>query len=336
MIYLSIVVPFYNNEGTLRRCLDSIVAQQLPADEVEVVLVNDGSTDGSMKVCEEYADRYPWVRILNTWHQGQGHARNYGMDEAKGKYVMFADADDALSTALVTEHVLDRNARPSALPDGARQETAMHLAYRKYVYREDVDVVKFGDTDNYLCNGHDYLERCGLPMDCVNMWCNREYLKGLNVRFHHYRVAEELVFAAHVLLSNPRLMTLRLHVYDRLPNPKALRATRGKDFAKEWVRSYLKAVGRIANLMEQYAIDYNSAIYNSCIDRLNEIKSEGVRMMPKARYNHKEHRHVRHVSSETYYYPIYPWKDSWRNRLLVGWQNRLIQSFGLYRLVSLF
>lgn len=102
MIYLSIVIPFYNAEPTLRRCLDSIVAQQLPADEVEVILVNDGSTDGSMSLCEAYAMRHPWMRILNTWHQGQGHARNYGMDAARGKYVMFVDADDALSTTPVT------------------------------------------------------------------------------------------------------------------------------------------------------------------------------------------------------------------------------------------
>lgn len=226
-----------------------------------------------------------------------------------------------------------RLSRPTPPPDA---ETAIHLAFRKYVYREDVDVIRFEDADNYLCNGHDYLTRCGLPTDCVNMWCNREYLKRHHVRFRHYRVAEEYVFAAHVLLANPRLMTLRLHVYDRLPNARGVRCGKGKDFARECVGSYLKAVSRISGLMEIYGIGYHTGVYNSCTDRLNAIKSEGARMMPRARYNRQEHRRMSHVCSESFYYPIYFWKDSWQNKLLVWWQNNLIQTYWLYKVVSLF
>lgn len=92
-IKVSIVLPVYNVEKYLRQCLDSIFAQTL--EEIEVVAVNDGSTDGSLSVLKEYEEKYSGkMRVFTTENHGVSHARNYGVDRAVGEYVMFVDSDD--------------------------------------------------------------------------------------------------------------------------------------------------------------------------------------------------------------------------------------------------
>ena len=92
-IKVSIVLPVYNVEKYLRQCLDSIFVQTL--DEIEVVAVNDGSTDGSLAVLEEYEKKYSGkMHVYTTENHGVSHARNYGVERAVGEYVMFVDSDD--------------------------------------------------------------------------------------------------------------------------------------------------------------------------------------------------------------------------------------------------
>ena len=90
---LSVVVPVYNAEGTLSRCIDSLLQQEV--EGYEVLLVDDGSTDGSFALMEAYQKRRPDViRIFQKPNGGQGDARNFGMDQARGEFLTFVDSDD--------------------------------------------------------------------------------------------------------------------------------------------------------------------------------------------------------------------------------------------------
>ena len=102
MIRLSIVVPVYNVEKYLRQCLDSVIVPG--TDEYEIVCVNDGSTDGSAKILEEYSEKHPeLVRVITTVNGGLGAASNNGINAAKGEYVGFLDSDDYLVPGAVEE-----------------------------------------------------------------------------------------------------------------------------------------------------------------------------------------------------------------------------------------
>lgn len=94
-ISLSIIIPIYNVEATLRRCLDSVVGQDIRNGEI--LLIDDGSTDGSGDIAEEYAARYKCIRYFRKPNGGLSDARNYGLERARGEYVAFADSDDELS-----------------------------------------------------------------------------------------------------------------------------------------------------------------------------------------------------------------------------------------------
>ena len=93
---ISIIVPVFNVEKYLDRCIQSLLSQGLDKQEFEVILVNDGSTDSSRSICEKYAGREGIFRIVDQENQGAGSARNTGIRYACGDYLCFVDADDDL------------------------------------------------------------------------------------------------------------------------------------------------------------------------------------------------------------------------------------------------
>ncbi len=100
---LSVIIPVYNVEKYLAECLDSVCAQTLK--DIEIICVDDGSTDGSGAILDEYARRDLRIRVIHQENAGVGAARNRGMDEAKGKYIAFVDGDDYLEAHAEEETV---------------------------------------------------------------------------------------------------------------------------------------------------------------------------------------------------------------------------------------
>lgn len=96
MYKVSIIIPVYNVEIYLTRCLDSCLQQDLSYDEYEIIAINDGSTDNSLSILQDYADRYPNLKIVNQDNRKQGAARNRGIEIATGDYIWFVDSDDWL------------------------------------------------------------------------------------------------------------------------------------------------------------------------------------------------------------------------------------------------
>ena len=91
---VSIVVPIYNVERYLEKCLDSLVGQTY--ENIELILVNDGSTDRSLEIAKRYADRYEQIFLTSQANGGLSKARNTGIALAQGEYLCFLDSDDWL------------------------------------------------------------------------------------------------------------------------------------------------------------------------------------------------------------------------------------------------
>ena len=96
---ISVIVPAYNVENYIRRCLDSLVSQTY--ENLEIIVVDDGSTDRTGEIIEEYTERYPdKVMLYTRENQGQAEARNFGITKASGEYIGFVDSDDFVSTKM--------------------------------------------------------------------------------------------------------------------------------------------------------------------------------------------------------------------------------------------
>ncbi len=99
MVHVSVIIPVYNTERYLRRCMDSLVNQTL--EELEIILVDDGSTDSSCQILKEYEIKYPKkVKVYIKENEGQATARNLGIQKSSGKYIGFVDSDDYVDTRM--------------------------------------------------------------------------------------------------------------------------------------------------------------------------------------------------------------------------------------------
>ena len=102
---ISVIVPVYNTELYLHRCIDSILSQTFT--DFELLLINDGSTDRSGEICDEYAAKDSRIKVFHKENGGVSSARNMGLDEARGEWVAFVDADDYWYADNVLEQLLD-------------------------------------------------------------------------------------------------------------------------------------------------------------------------------------------------------------------------------------
>ncbi len=110
LIKLSIIIPVFNAENTLKRCLDSVLQQK--DDELEIVVINDGSKDLSDEIMQEYKLRYPEIiSYYKKQNTGVADTRNYGIAKAKGKYIMFLDSDDYIDIDLysIIKQYIEKN-----------------------------------------------------------------------------------------------------------------------------------------------------------------------------------------------------------------------------------
>ena len=105
---LSIIIPVYNTEEFLSSCLDSVIYTNLP--DYEIIIVNDGSTDNSPAIAQDYHKRFPeLIRVINKENGGLGDARNHGIMAAQGEYLLFLDSDDKLAPGALCEIMTEAN-----------------------------------------------------------------------------------------------------------------------------------------------------------------------------------------------------------------------------------
>ena len=206
---VSVIIPVYNTAPYLRRCLESVLSQDLA--EYEIICINDGSTDGSLPIAEEYADLFENVRIISQENKGLSSARNRGMEAASGEYIMFVDSDDYLEKNVLGKlysecsiHRLDMlDYRVDIVSGGGKAK----------MYPEAAETTVVSDGRSYFKG---FIARFG-KQPFVSAWSHmyrREFLSGNGLRFIDGRKYEDLVFTATAYIRAERVMYLDLPVYN--------------------------------------------------------------------------------------------------------------------------
>lgn len=104
MVEISVIIPLYNGEKYIKRCYESIINQDFDK-EVEIIFVDDGSSDNSLKILNELKKNNPKITVISQQNKNVGGARNTGLKIAKGKYVSFIDIDDFISSDFLSYSV---------------------------------------------------------------------------------------------------------------------------------------------------------------------------------------------------------------------------------------
>lgn len=153
-VLISVIIPVYNAQNYLKECLDSILSQTLK--EIEIICIDDGSTDDSYEIIEEYGRQYPNIVILRQKNQGAGNARNNGIAHAIGKYVCFMDADDYYAGSNVLELLYNKAEENQVLACGGNLISIFDNGLtkkQKNLFQENKkwQFEKYGNLYHYQC-----------------------------------------------------------------------------------------------------------------------------------------------------------------------------------------
>lgn len=318
----SIIIPVYNVEEFLRKCLDSVLSQGLEEYGYEVLLVNDGSKDGSVGICEDYCKKHSNFRLISQDNAGVSAARNHGIDEAQGKYIVFLDADD---------YLLDNG---------------LAMAYKPFAGRDDLDVIHYfssydfwekkpiDNSVNYDGTGHGYIAMGDLPSFCWLCFYKKEFLDRHHLRFKNYIVGEDQLFASSVYLANPRLASTRANIYRYVVRESSATTKRSVEHTRRCVLDYLEAYHDILQCMERYQVREEPEVYDMCIKRLNSKKMFGVSRIMSAQYNRKEFKDIKNLCTNYSFYPVLPSANGWKHRIQVAVMNGVMRHHAVYLPVS--
>ena len=208
MAEVSIIVPVYNVEKYLSFCLDSLVNQTFK--DIEIICVNDGSTDNSTEVLEHYAGFDKRIKIINKENGGLSSARNAGLDAATGKYIAFVDSDDFVSHFLVERaynFVQKKNADFAAFGFDYVVGNSLKLYESGFSFPKSLVGKCVYETDlneNFYTKIH------------PTAWCkfySAKLIQNNNLRFCEDIIFEDLPFAAEVYLSANRMVYTNLPLY---------------------------------------------------------------------------------------------------------------------------
>ena len=186
---VSVIVPVYNAEKFLVRCLDSILGQSLR--DIEVICVDDGSPDGSIDILNRYAEQDCRVKVIRQRNKKQGGARNTGLDAASGEYIGFVDSDDYIDADFY-EKLYATASRTGA--DVVCCGLVKHRPrYDKYEARYESEITAVGLKDKFaLCN-------CPTQFYPVNKLYRRDMIENAALRFREGVAFEDIEFVSQTL-----------------------------------------------------------------------------------------------------------------------------------------
>lgn len=243
-VKISVIIPVYNAADLLPRAVDSVLMQDFPA--YEIILVNDGSTDGSAQVCDEFAEQEQRVRVIHKENGGVSSARNAGIEAAVGEYVMFLDADDAIRYGSLDslycrgcDFVL---AGFEKIEGGSR--TSSFRPAGDCVYTGPDEVCRF--FDKVLPKKNTYI----LNSACFKLF-SRTLLMSRGIRFvEGLSFAEDKIFVMSFLEHADKVRTVPVVAYSYFIRPSSLSSDMKSEAHAEEIYKLLACYAPLLNRLE--------------------------------------------------------------------------------------
>ena len=233
---LSVIIPVFQSEDTLDRCLRSVVNQTY--GNLDIIIVNDGSTDASLSICQKWAAHDGRISIIDKKNGGLSDARNRGIEKASGRYVTFVDSDDELKHETFAELMnmlfchpdYDILEYPICRHYGTLHEQSISFGNKEYngdIWSE-YWLTDQGYTHTYACNK---IFRLSLVND---------------MKFEYRRKFEDIFFMSALLRKNPRIATTTKGLYLYHDNPRSITATATGLDLRDMLEAHLRTIKTLA------------------------------------------------------------------------------------------
>ena len=271
MLKVSVIIPIYNMEKYLEQCLDSIMSQTL--EEIEVICINDGSTDGSVEILKKYELQYKNIKIIHQENSGVGKSRNHGMEVAQGEFVAFMDPDDFYPGNDVLE----------SLFYGAKENDVLICGGSYCSIKEEILITKyFGVHQGYAFAFNQKMKYRNYQFHSgfQRFIYNTDHLKKNNIYFPYYSRYQDPPFLVKALSSVDEFFALKKCTYCYRIGHNKLQLTMKKtidyalgvldvlDFSREHQLQKLHA-----NVIELLHDDLAPAIYQHMAEGHTELQA---------------------------------------------------------------
>ncbi len=267
---ISVIIPVYNVEEYLRECIDSVLNQTY--QNFEIILVDDGSTDSSGTICDEYVDKDDRVSVVHQKNAGPSKTRNTGLENATGKYIYFLDSDD-----YIEKNTLE------LLINTAESNDADIVFFDALSFADDGSEIKQG----YFVNGT-YESKSGYEMltelhnnkdyhcSVVLLFINRTLLNSNNIRFlESAYCSEDMLFTYKVFCSSKKSAQCKHTLYHRryrsfsiVTSKKSQRHFRSCRDVYEEIRDFSQKIGKTGDYM---ATEYTVRCAFNALDTYKKI-----------------------------------------------------------------
>ncbi|KZX14828.1 putative glycosyltransferase EpsH [Methanobrevibacter filiformis] len=210
---ISVIIPVYNAENYLNKCLDSVINQSLK--NFEIICINDGSTDNSLKILKEYANKDKRIKIINQENKGAGAARNKGLNTAKGEYIEFVDSDDWLeNNTLDYLYSLAKNKNTDIIMFKLRPWNDKE---NKFFKRNDYELSALKKYFNHELYSHHEIkeELFNISVSPCNKFYKKDFLDNIHAKFPEGTIFEDNPFFFQVILNFKKLFIIDKYLYNR-------------------------------------------------------------------------------------------------------------------------
>lgn len=208
-IKFSFVIPVYNVKECLEKCVNSVIHQDYDLDLIEIVLVDDGSKDGSEKLCDDLAEMYPLLKVIHKLNGGLSDARNVGMTYASGDYIVFLDSDDYIEPNSCSEFE-KKIVSCTTMPDIVTGATC------RRTHDKEEQLLRKCTSDN-LIRGIDYLKYELKGNIFVTAWSSiyrRDFLNLNNLQFKKGFLHEDEDFTPRAFLCAEKVLCTNIVFYN--------------------------------------------------------------------------------------------------------------------------
>jgi len=244
--FISIIIPVYNTEKHLSACLDNILLQTF--SNFEILCINDGSTDNSLKILEEYTKKDKRIKIINQKNQGVSSARNIGIEKAIGEYILFVDSDDYLHKNACQE--LYRYIQTNSCDVIQFQHFNRIKNLKIITYKNNNNSKSYYLFDNIINS---------FPKDdyifCWDRLYKRSFLVEQSIRFLvGQKFAEDFLFIVQIYSKNPKILIVEDFLYEHIINSDSVCQTNTK-------YEMFKSIKDINLFLEKEVLPINQELY---------------------------------------------------------------------------
>ena len=245
MIKTSVIIPVYNTELYIEECIESVYNQN--GKDIEVIAINDGSTDNSYRILQKLQKKYTDLIILSQENHGLGYTRNIGLNMAKGEYVFFLDSDDYISEDMLETcyNYASKNELDILLFDAFNFEDSYE---RRPIIPNTDDRREIISNREEVMTGIDFMEKYDSqqygPSACF-VYCSLEFLRKNNVQFLPRVYFEDNEFHCRIMLLADRVMYIPRMFYQRRCRGNSITGT---DFDLRKAKDHLEVINAITEL----------------------------------------------------------------------------------------